>query len=469
MHSTNFVSAIQPKAFTPGFLYIPSHLERFTQTACHEHRDSSGERTIYECSGLLEPDPAERTCPHCGNQLHIKGSKMTSLRHLPFGSAYTHITFEQRRFYCEQCGHSHMEKLPFKADHHSITRSLETYVEDLLSLNLYTNKAIAEMTGLNAHTVGTIDRARLARKYVQNGKLKMPDTYSRYLCIDEFKLHNGHQYATHIIDLETGHVLWIARGKKKQVVYDFIEAVGMEWMDHVEAVACDMNSDFEEAFEEKCEWITIVFDHFHIVKNFNDKVISAVRKDEQKRLKDAGLEEQAKRLKRTKYILTSSKKSLAKKDARAEAGAMIQVENTLFGLKPIPARSGYVKRYKQLIKENELLLTCDIVKEQLDQAYQTTDEDEMVRLITEIIDTCNATKNEHFKWFGRLLLNHFEGIVAHASYRLSSGKIEGVNNKIKTLRRQAYGYRDDEYFFLKIIDASRNRPVRNPKSHKIFH
>jgi hypothetical protein len=40
------------------------------------------------------------------------------------------------------------------------------------------------------------------------------------------------------------------------------------------------------------------------------------------------------------------------------------------------------------------------------------------------------------------------------------------NNKIKTIRRQDYGYPDDEYFFLKIIDGSRKRYVRNPKSHR---
>ena len=469
MHSTNFNASIQPQVSTTGYLHIPSYLERFVQTLCLEQTDVSGQHTIYECSGFLEADPTERICPVCGHKLHIKSSKETTLRHLPFGDAYTHISFRQDRFFCEHCGHSHMEKIPFKADRHNITKALKTYVEDLLSLNTFTNRAIAEMTGLGSHTVAAIDKARLARKYVKDGKLKMPDTYSRFLCIDEFKLHNGHQYATHIIDLETGHVLWIARGKKKQVVYDFIEAVGMEWMDHVEAVACDMNSDFEEAFEEKCEWITIVFDHFHIVKNFNDKVVSAVRKDEQNRLKEAGLDDKARNLKGSKYILTSSRESLAKKDAKAEAGAMIQVENTLFGLKPILAKSGYVQRYKQLIKENELLLACDIIKEQLDAAYQSTDENEMARLIIEIIDTCNGTKNRHFEWFGRLLLNHFEGIISHATYKLSSGKIEGINNKIKTLRRQAYGYRDDGYFFLKIIDASRSRPARNPKSHRIFH
>ena len=72
--------------------------------------------------------------------------------------------------------------------------------------------------------------------------------------------------------METGHILWIAGGKKKQVVYDFIDHVGLKWMDQVEAVACDMNSDFQEAFEEKCPHIQPVFDYFHIVKNFCDAI-----------------------------------------------------------------------------------------------------------------------------------------------------------------------------------------------------
>ena len=72
----------------------------------------------------------------------------------------------------------------------------------------------------------------------------------------------------------------------------------------------------------------------------------------------------------------------------------------------------------------------------------------------------------HLLWFERLLSNHFEGIIAHATYDISAAKIEDINNKIKTLRRQGYGYPDDEYFFLKLFDMSRRDYVRNPKSHK---
>ena len=96
-----------------------------------------------------------------------------------------------------------------------------------------------------------------------------------------------------------------------------------------------------------------------------------------------------------------------------------------------------------------------------------TDEIEMAEEIGSIMEIWQATNNEHFIWFSKLLNNHFEGIIAYATYKISSGKIEGINQKIKTLRRHGYGYPDDEYFFLKVINVSRKRYIRNQRSHKI--
>ena len=93
----------------------------------------------------------------------------------------------------------------------------------------------------------------------------------------------------------------------------------------------------------------------------------------------------------------------------------------------------------------------------------------MANDLDQIIDTCVATENPHFLWFARLIENHYEGIMAHASLPIASGKIEGINNKIKVIRNQAYGIPDNQYFFLKIMDASRKAYVRNPKAHKILH
>ena len=116
-----------------------------------------------------------------------------------------------------------------------------------------------------------------------------------------------------------------------------------------------------------------------------------------------------------------------------------------------------MKKYKQLLKENELFFAIDLIKEELKEAYATSDENKMANHLTHIVEICNATKNEHFKWFSNLILKHWNGLISHAILRLSNGKIEGINNRIKTVRRMSYGFRDDEYFFLKLIDMSRYR------------
>ena len=156
-----------------------------------------------------------------------------------------------------------MQSIPFQAEHHRITKELLAHTELLLSEG-YSNKQVSGLTGLHQAVVKDIDKARLQRLYTEDGvTLRKPERQAKHLAIDEFKLHDGYKFATHIIDLDTGHVLWIKEGKKKQVVYDFIDFVGEEWMGNVEAVACDMNSDFQEAFEERCPDIQVVYDHFH--------------------------------------------------------------------------------------------------------------------------------------------------------------------------------------------------------------
>lgn len=189
-----------------------------------------------------------------------------------------------------------------------------------------------------------------------------------------------------------------------------------------------------------------MFDYFHIVKNFNDKVIGAVRKEEQKRLIEQGNEDAAAALKKTKYILTSTRETLRRKDEEAATGRVISRGGTLFARQTILRKPGYVDRYDTLIQENKLFFTLDLIKEKLTQAYKLANEAQMASDIIEIMDICQANGNPHLLWFRRLLNGHFEGIIAHATYNISAGKIEGINNKIKTLRRQGYGYPDDDYF-----------------------
>ncbi len=412
------------------FLILPSCFYGFHNTETTIETAGSG-RTVYCHRGTLDLPEEERICS-CGQRMHINSHPDIYIRHLCIGGNLSGLLFPHNQLRCPKCGATKSQFISFKAPGHLITDSLHQYACDLLASGTYTNKQVAEITGLGKNTVKAIDKKRLQELYTtDNGsKLIKPERQARFLGINEFKLHNGRRYATHIIDLETGHVLWIQNGKKKQVVYDFIDHVGMEWMSGVEAVACDMNSDFQEAFEEKCEWIQPVFDYFHIVKNFNDKVVSEVRKDEQRRLYEEGNIEAARALKKTRYILMSNRSTLQKKDEDAASERIIHKGSPLFKTEDIKRSSGYEAKYDALLQENKLLFTLDVIKEKLSFAYDLTDEVRMADAIGDIMDICQATGNKHLLWFGNLLDTHFSGIIAHATYKISSGKIEGINETV---------------------------------------
>ena len=468
----DLIDSISDVQLQSGILTFSSGLPSFTQvgmpeTAVKEISVGTSSRparrsvTEYFFKGKLNRLNGQPIyCSCCGQEMVYNGTTEVDLKHIPMGGIYTHIVVSKQRALCQNknCPVStYTEPLGFKAQGHLITAALENYTRDLLRFGL-TMKEISIITGLSKNSVKEIDKKRLQELYTVNGEgkeLKKPAECLEYLGIDEFLLHKGHKYATLIMDLKSGHVLYLAYGKKKQTVYDFIDWVGIDWMKNVKAVACDMNSDFEEAFKDRCEWLDIVYDHFHLVKNFNDKVVSEVRKEEQKRLIEEGNTEAAKALKGSKYVLMTSAETRKQKEKDAKAGKTIARGSDLFKKPEVKQKAGVEEEYKKLLDENKLFFTMDLVKEQLDKAYKANSERGMKIHIKRIIRTCKATENKHFIWFAKLLEEHMKGIISHARVHISSGKVEGTNQMIKTLRRKGYGYPDDEYFFLKIIDASR--------------
>ena len=129
--------------------------------------------------------------------------------------------------------------------------------------------------------------------------------------------------------------------------------------------------------------------------------------------------------------------------------------NTLLRKRALPKANDNFARYMDLIKNNKLFLVCDTIKEELKYAYKSSCKIQMLDSISNIIKICKGTGNAHFQWFARLLSNHIEGIITHAIYKVTNGKIKGNNQRIKTLRRKCYGFPKDLYFFLKLMHESR--------------
>ena len=410
-----------------GILFFESGLTDFIQLGMPIQNE--GEKIFV--GKLAECEPG--FCPGCSTKLVKNGTLVTTLRHIPLGIEHTKIKVSYARFRClnTDCKfNTRSQSIPFKANGYRITKALKECTERLLSDGC-TLKQVAEITGLDKMTVKSIHKELLLSKFTIDGKtLIKPERQARYL----------------------------AHGKKKAVVYEFMDHVGDEWMSKVEAVACDMNSDFEEAFKERYPKLDIVYDRFHIIKNFNDKVVSEIRKDEQKRLAEEGTPEAAKLLKNSRYILMSKRSTLVQKDGDARQGKLVSVFGEIFNKPEIRAHGDNESWYDDLLEENRLFFTIDIFKDLLDQAYCSNDEVEMCVKLEYIIDICIETENSHFKWFARLLQRHLSGIYSFAKYRISTGKLEGINNKIKTERRKGYGYPDDEYFFLRLMELSRKKP-----------
>lgn len=377
-----------------GILFFESGLTDFIQLGMPIQNE--GEKIFVGKSAECEPG----FCPDCSTKLVKNGTLVTTLRHIPLGLEHTKIKVSYARFRClnTDCKfNTRSQSIPFKANGYRITKALKECIERLLSDGC-TLKQAAELTGLDKMTVKSIHKELLLSKFTTDGKtLIKPERQARYLAIDEFKLHDGYKYATVIIDWETGHILYLTHGKKKAVVYEFMDHVGDEWMSKVEAAACDMNSDFEEAFKERYPKLDIVYDRFHIIKNFNDKVVSEIRKDEQKRLAEEGTPEAAKQLKNSRYILMSKRSTLVEKDEDARQGKLVSVPGEIFNKPEIRAHGDNESWYDDLLEENRLFFTIDIVKDLLDQAYSSNDEVEMCVKLEYIIDICIETENSHFK------------------------------------------------------------------------
>ena len=248
-------------------------------------------------------------------------------------------------------------------------------------------------------------------------------------------------------------------------------------MKQVVAVSMDMNASYAKAFKEYWPDIKIVYDGFHIIKNYNDMVLTEVRRAEQRRL-DEGIEKacmsgekalaeelrQEKRfLKGSRYLILSNRKTLELKDATAKEHNQALFEKfEKKGLK-LPIGKHYrscrnVERLNEVLSSNEKLQTCYILGEMLKSSLSCSDRDVFKESFRKWLAMAKATGYEELQKFSNLITNHWDGILARTEYLLSNGPLEGTNLLIKNIRRKSYGIRDDDYFFLKIWEATRKHP-----------
>lgn len=425
-------------------------------------------KKLYVTEGYSD-NPYERTCPKCGHKMYIHGSYVSTYQDIELNGHLSLIKVKLMRTCCPKCKHSSMQEPGFTSMHHMLTERLERRIRIRINNGAGTVETSRSLS-VHPSIIKDIDLRRLESLHMDH------HPPCKYIGIDEFKLHDGHKYATVAIDLATGHILFVEAGKKKQQAYDFFEQMGPEWMRQVVAVSMDMNAQYDSAFKEKWPHIRIVYDSFHLIKLYNDTVLSRMRKRIQNEYRASGDDESYKTMKNSRFLIISNLSTILMKDREAGENNLRLREEYINKGKPLPPgeRLMRVDRKWRLDKIFEMNKELGLAYYLLDQFKYAYSLDNKYTLAQGIDDWCKIAEQSEIPEvlaFRETVLKHRDGIVNHAIDRISSGKVEGTNNLIKTVRRKAYGYTDTHYFFLKIMYESRKQRLtyRSNKSHNFLN
>ena len=364
-----------------------------------------------------DPDTPAR-CGGCGEPcVLIHERRRRRVRERDWFDRRVWLDVPIRRMDCHHCGARVVEHITWLDSRARITQRLRAWIEALTQLLPIAH--VAKLTGLNWHTIKEIDRRRLERMH---GEFVANDV--RRLVMDEFALHKGHRYATVVMDADRMRVLWVGEGNSREAIRPFFELLGPERCRQIEAVAMDMNTAFDLEVQQHCPHAEVVYDLFHVVARFGRDVVDRVRVDQANALRDQPAARKV--VKRSRWLLLRNRDNL-----KDDQGV----------------------RLDELLAANTPLATVYLLKTELKEIWFAPSVREGARRWRLWYQMAIDSQLAPAIQFAKRLKKYLRGILASAIYRMNSSILEGVNNKIKVIKRMAYGFRDSAYFFLKIKAA----------------
>jgi transposase len=354
-------------------------------------------------------------CPVCGSAEVIgRGATVRRFRTVSIGGKRVYLVLAVPRVECRACGAVRQVKIGFADPRVSYTRSFQRYA---LELSRYmTIKDVAEHLGISWDVIKQIQKEDLRRRF-DRPKVK----HLRRIAIDEISTAKGHRYVTLVMDLESGAVVHVGRGKGGDALKAFWTRLRRSGA-QIEAVACDMSLAYIDAVTTHLPKALLVFDRFHVIKLYNDK-LSELRRALYHQLADT----------MQKNVLKGARWLLLKRAEHLN-----------------PARKE-PERLKEALRLNEPLAIAYFLKDELNEVWEQEDQEAAQAQLMEWITYAESTGIRMLLDFAKTLRLHAWRILAWYDAPISTGPLEGTNNKIKTMKRQAYGFRDQEFFRLKIL------------------
>jgi len=363
----------------------------------------------------IHQEPETCRCSACGSSdILFRGHADRRFRSLPIGDRATFVELSIPRVECRACGVVRQVKLPFAEARRSYTKSFERYALELS--RRMTILDVAKYLGVSWDVVKEIQKRDLSRRYAKP-KLK----HLRQIAIDEIAVAKGHRYLSVVMDLKSGAVVFVGDGKGTDALNPFWKRLRSSKA-KIEAVAMDMSAAYRGAVSAHLAEAKIVFDRFHVMKLYNDK-LTQLRRDLHREATDTMHKDV---LKGTRWLLLKNPENLDKtKDEK--------------------------RRLEEALALNKSLATAYYLKDDLRLFWEQPGKRFATAFLNDWIKRAEASGIKMLKQMAKTLAAHRSGLLAYYDAMITSGPMEGTNNKIKTMKRQAYGFRDHEFFKLKIL------------------
>jgi transposase len=287
---------------------------------------------------------------------------------------------------------------------------------------------VARHLGMSWHTIKEIDKTYLIRHY---SKPRLKDV--EYIAIDEFAYKKGRKYKTVVYDLTEGRAIFIGEGRTSETLDPFWKKIRSSGA-KLKAVSTDMCRAYWGSVLKNCPAAALVFDLFHIVKLYNTSLddIRIMLYHQEKNIHKRQV------IRSSKWVVLKNKENLST-DSKQEG------------------KPSEVRQLQIALKVNEPLATAYYLKEELKEIWRQNDKKSAGLELEKWISKARSTGIRQLIKFAKTIETHRDGILSWYDYPISTGPLEGFNNKIKVLKRKAYGYRDDDYFALKILSLHETR------------
>ena len=366
-------------------------------------------------------------CSKCGKTFATaRRWKRTRVRDLDIFEFQPFLLFSKYRTDCPCCG-VRAEKIDFLGFNPHYTRRFEEKVARLCRITSV--KQVAELLELDWKTVKEIDKRYLTKQFA------VPDYEDlNIIAIDEIASHKGHNYFTVVLDLQRTRVIWVGKDRSKQTLDKFFKELGPERCKNLKAIALDMWNPYLASIWEYAPHIKEVFDKFHVLNAYS-RVIDKVRNTEYNK----AVKTEKEVIKGSKYLLLKNKENLTRTSIKDEK-----------------------KHLRKLLRVNKKINLTYILKDDLKRLWDYRYPGSAYKFLDSWVQRATAARIKPLTAFAKMLWRYRRGLINHCYYPIDTAKLEGMNNKIKVIKRIAYGFHDDDYFILKIKQAcSREPPVND--------